>query len=640
MTAPSNPSSRAFVRLLAVAVIAVLAVAFSCRPAWSPDGKRLLFTAVDDGGRFVASYDRETGKVERVLVPPVGHDSLNASWSADGKRALVLSGVGRGKPAMVAVSEVVVLGESVTSPEVVHTQMVSTETNALEPQALVGAVIVDRNLFFSIGDIVRVNLDTGDTKTVAAGVGERLAVVRRGDGLAYISFTVSRVHPQGVWQIGALDPETLHRKMLLRSQDYAGVSIWPRPSFSPDLDRVAMPSQSLESIVVFREGKIELTLPLGPKQAVWVNDLVWSRHGDKIFATLCRMAEGREAGSQWSLFESTVGGSVQRETVLFDGKHSRVPRPQGESLGLSISPDGKVAAVTTAHALNAAKDQGLYLVDLTNPKRTVTKVGFPASQAVTLCGSDLMLSLAQRWSARFRVDHPGHVLKVRGGGTGTGLAALRQGDADLSMAMRLATKPELDQAKQDGVTFEEHCIVRHPAAICVHKDSAITALTVAQLAQIFAADGATKWSELGFEVPEADNDIIMATHKRLTPSHEALRVSALARRPFAHSRITPENDEALVAFAAIKKGAIVALDDPDAASRDANVKLVPIARDAASKPCLPTDATIADGSYPLVLRLFVYSRKGAPANVSRFLGWLHGEAGVREVRSAGYRPAK
>lgn len=643
-----NRSLCALQRLAAIAAIALLVCLFACRPAWSPDGKRLLFTAVDDGGRFVACYDRETGKVERVFVPPDGHDSLHAMWSSDGKRAVVLSSVSRGKSGNVAVTEVsvtplpVIAGElaakAMSPQEAPRTRSIKKGT--LERRALVAAVVVGRHFFYSTGNIVRVDLETGATKSLVAGVGERLAVTRRGNGLSYVSYTVGRkAGPNGVWEVGSLDPETLQRTMLLQSKDFPGVQVWPRPSFSPDLERIAMPSQDCESIILFREGKIESTLPLGAKLQVSVNDLVWSRHGDKIYATLSRAPEKHETGYQWSLYESTIGGSMQRETVLFGSPPRRFRGMLNESLGLEISPDGKTAAMTTGYASVALSDHGLYLVDLSHPKRTLTKVEFPQSQTVTMCGSDSMLSLAKLWSDQFRAEYPGHVVKVRGGGTGAGLARLLAGDTDLSMAMRSAKSQELDAAKQQGVTLEQHCVVRNAASICVHKDSPITSLTIAQLKQIFGAKGVTKWSELGIEMPLSDNDIIMATREQRSRSYRVLQAS-LARVPFAHSRITPENDDVLVAFAALKKGAIVVLDDSDAAARDPEVKLVPIAREDSSQPCMPTNAAIADGSYPLVVSMFVYSRKGADENVSRYLKWLRSDVARKLTTRFGFRPPK
>jgi len=63
-------------------------------PAWSPDGKRLAWTSWDDqeGGRLHITSD-PAGAARTETLPLVGQLD-NPSWDADGKRLLVLRGVG------------------------------------------------------------------------------------------------------------------------------------------------------------------------------------------------------------------------------------------------------------------------------------------------------------------------------------------------------------------------------------------------------------------------------------------------------------------------------------------------------------------------------------------------------------------
>lgn len=130
MVSPSNRSLNAFQRLLAVAGIAVLVSIFACRPAWSPDSQRLLFAAIDEGGRFVACYDRASGQVKRLCVPPTRHQFVHAMWCEDGQRVVVLLGSGRSKPVTVAVAQLAVPG-SEPSTEAPQLRTITTDTNSL-----------------------------------------------------------------------------------------------------------------------------------------------------------------------------------------------------------------------------------------------------------------------------------------------------------------------------------------------------------------------------------------------------------------------------------------------------------------------------------------------------------------------------
>src|SRR5436190_13866766 len=68
--------------------------------------------------------------------------------------------------------------------------------------------------------------------------------------------------------------------------------------------------------------------------------------------------------------------------------------------------------------------------------------GTPAAAgAVDDKGSDTMVNLALAWAQAYEVQHPDINVSVTGGGSGTGLAALINGTADIANASR-AIKPE------------------------------------------------------------------------------------------------------------------------------------------------------------------------------------------------------
>ena len=46
------------------------------------------------------------------------------------------------------------------------------------------------------------------------------------------------------------------------------------------------------------------------------------------------------------------------------------------------------------------------------------------ARPVTVKGSDTMVILVQRWAEQYMGSHPGAVVQVTGGGSGTGIAAL------------------------------------------------------------------------------------------------------------------------------------------------------------------------------------------------------------------------
>src|SRR5512139_897303 len=57
-------------------------------------------------------------------------------------------------------------------------------------------------------------------------------------------------------------------------------------------------------------------------------------------------------------------------------------------------------------------------------------------KAVTIKGSDTMVILGQRWAEAYMAAHPGAVVQVTGGGSGTGIAALINGTTDICQSSR------------------------------------------------------------------------------------------------------------------------------------------------------------------------------------------------------------
>ena len=63
------------------------------QPAWSPDGKSIAFTTVDDGNRGALWRIRASGGTPERLTREPG-EYLNPTWTPDGAEILVARGAG------------------------------------------------------------------------------------------------------------------------------------------------------------------------------------------------------------------------------------------------------------------------------------------------------------------------------------------------------------------------------------------------------------------------------------------------------------------------------------------------------------------------------------------------------------------
>lgn len=141
----------------------------------------------------------------------------------------------------------------------------------------------------------------------------------------------------------------------------------------------------------------------------------------------------------------------------------------------------------------------------------VTKVGYvsvepqtpsatPSGDAakIVVAGSDTMVNLGQAWAETYSKEHSNVTIQVSGGGSGTGIAALINGTAEIcnsSREMKPAEKE--DVKKKTGKDVVEFVVGIDALAIYVHKDNKLDAISIEEVAQIYGEDGTTtKWSQL------------------------------------------------------------------------------------------------------------------------------------------------
>src|SRR5688500_18668332 len=112
--------------------------------------------------------------------------------------------------------------------------------------------------------------------------------------------------------------------------------------------------------------------------------------------------------------------------------------------------------------------------------------GASSNKPLTIKGSDTMVILTQRLAEEYMKAHPGEVVQVNGGGSGTGIAALINGTVDLAMSSR----PMKGDEKQKAATSRGSQIVEHPIAldglgVFVNSANPVQHLTLAQIKDIF-----------------------------------------------------------------------------------------------------------------------------------------------------------
>jgi phosphate transport system substrate-binding protein len=255
-----------------------------------------------------------------------------------------------------------------------------------------------------------------------------------------------------------------------------------------------------------------------------------------------------------------------------------------------------------------------------------------AGRAVTVKGSDTMVILGQRWAEKFMNAHPGQVIIVTGGGSGTGIAALINGTTDICQASRPMKQDEKlklrDRFQTMGVEIP---VAKDGLAVYVHESNVVKQLTLDQLRGVYAGT-ITNWKELGGK----DATIILYGRENSSGTYGFFKEHVLGGRDFS-ARMQTLPGTAAVANAVGK--------DPNGigyggAAYAKGVRDVAVAKDAKSPAVLPTAAAVDDGSYPLSRLLFFYTRQQPAGNTKKFVDWVLSPDGQKLAVEVGYFPLR
>lgn len=262
----------------------------------------------------------------------------------------------------------------------------------------------------------------------------------------------------------------------------------------------------------------------------------------------------------------------------------------------------------------------------------------PARAVIQNKGSDTMVNLAQVWAEEFRKVAPEVEVEVSGGGSGVGIAALIRGTVDIANASREIKPSEAEQAARNTGRTPVSFIVGYDAlAVYVHRDNPLEAITLEQLADIYAEGGrTTRWSQLGVTIPGArDDTIVRVSRQSSSGTYEFFREHALGNRDFRLGSRDLNGSKEVVELVAATPTAIGYSGMGYATPA---VKMLKVAERTGAPAVAPTVAAVHDRSYPLARSLHLYTLGEPEGAVERYIDWILSDAGQKIVEESGYVP--
>ncbi|MFP5245306.1 MAG: PstS family phosphate ABC transporter substrate-binding protein [Thermoanaerobaculia bacterium] len=252
-----------------------------------------------------------------------------------------------------------------------------------------------------------------------------------------------------------------------------------------------------------------------------------------------------------------------------------------------------------------------------------------SNKPLTVKGSDTMVILGQRLAEEYMKKNQGLVVQVNGGGSGTGIAALINGTIDLAMASRPMKDDEKAKVKQNrGADVIEHPVALDALGVFVNSTNPVQTLTIAQVKDIF--QGKVKnWSEVGG--PNAP--IVLYGRESSSGTYDYFREHVLDKGDFAPAVQTLQGTAAIINAVGRDKNGI----GYGGIAYAKEVRALGIAAEG-KQPVAPSEATVADGTYPLSRKLFCYYAQNAPERVTNFAQWSVSPEGQSLVTQVGYFP--
>lgn len=253
-------------------------------------------------------------------------------------------------------------------------------------------------------------------------------------------------------------------------------------------------------------------------------------------------------------------------------------------------------------------------------------------------GSDTLVNVAQSLAQTYHETHGNVAVAVSGGGTGTGVAALANGTADIANASREIKAEESEKiAAARGAAPVEHIVAYDALAVYVHKDNPITKITKAQLAAIYGEGGTMEsWKDLGVEVPGcADQHIVRISRQNNSGTYEFFREWTLGKGDFKLGSRDMQGSKDVVD---VVSQTPCAIGYSGMGYKNDQVRFVCVAMDDAA-PCVePSVATVLDDSYPLHRALYMYTIGEPGGEVTAYINWVRSDAGQALVEKSGFVP--
>jgi phosphate transport system substrate-binding protein len=222
-------------------------------------------------------------------------------------------------------------------------------------------------------------------------------------------------------------------------------------------------------------------------------------------------------------------------------------------------------------------------------------------RALRVNGAGMASDLVQKWAQEFTAGRPGMPpVVVTGSSAGAGFKAFMEGNADLALLSRPLLPDEQKSAADKGYALGNKLVGYAGMAVFTNRRNPVNELTMEQLRKMYTGK-LTNWKDVGGtdaaircftrKVPESGGAVFFQEH-------------VMNKEPFGSNALILGN------WMEIQKICSAATDlpigmGPVQVVKPEEVKIIAVKQDENSKAVAPTDQTLKDKSYPIILPFYL-----------------------------------
>jgi phosphate transport system substrate-binding protein len=263
-----------------------------------------------------------------------------------------------------------------------------------------------------------------------------------------------------------------------------------------------------------------------------------------------------------------------------------------------------------------------------------------AKESLVIKGSDTEVQLVSNLAEAFLQKNPQYEISVTGGGSGTGIAALLNGEIEIANSSRSLKNDERAIAEKKGLDIQEYILARDGLSVIVHPSNTITRLTLRELGKIYRGE-IKNWNAVGGN----DAAIILYGRQSTSGTYIFFRDTVL-KGDYALEMRNMEGSQAIVD--AVKNdsagigyvGVGYVKNSSNAPRKD--ISILTISKDASSEAISPLNKeAVLLGQYPIFRPIYQYLAH-IPLQgslVEKFLRFESSPEGQAILESAGFYSA-